>query len=1096
MDSSSSSSPSEIESKGHVHATTLRPEDVPQTHRDAPFLDFLYPPQALAFLSRLSTATWERWERRNSPTALSGLRGYSSMSGAQAKSVKTEEGHRDYKDFIAAAFPSLDTSEGAASNKSAGSAVKSAIHLSAPDKSLQGDTLPRVSGRVETVAERAWDAFCTLPEEAQKKPEVLERLLGVCTEHARLRPETRDRVKELAERVIDMKEAPASLYYESIGACLKADLLQTAVDVHERGVKMAKEVRPFGSNLLLIYAVAHRNWDLALSILQSFSDFQARLSLGSRTEAVWDGVERLPGLYDRVTSLIQTMEGTARRAIRDPWSICGRHARVEVRNVMRLVMVYAGARFRGANIEFCLHELLKVPDCAENDGLYSLIWRSYAQFRSLPEFKPSVGLFFAILKYWCKRLLFVEQTRQKPTLFHLEQVVSDWKQHRTYVNKDAIVHCMSTFAKLGRFEDVERYLADYLALFPQGGRNLLAREQFNRIKNEFGVEPDVQSWSVLLHAHAEAEDIDGALELLEQMDGKGIRPNEYSYSPLLEIYGKRGDVVEATKIMEAAQTHGVVPSTHMLAGLINAYVNDDDVEAAKEVLAETVDGVKKGKITGELTSCFNTVMTAHALRREPDETMRTYRQMRAENVRLDDKTYAALIQSMTLFRQTNTAWKIVREVMPESGIRTTAFHYAIIIVGYMRQKMYREAVEVAATMEKARIRPTVNSRRAALRAKALLGNETAPVNPETREGIQLRSLIDDLLEMVEKPNTSMLSADQDEKSLRRFDENDVISASYFDFAIYIHGVRRCFDAVKEILSRYFAASDQTLTNDNPPPIRILTALMSALNRAGEFAEVERLWDLAKTQADALTAMPATTEIALRQSRRLSSKGFKGARKPTHTVAPGYRFILTSAFRYYMVSLVRQDPPQIDKIHGMFIALQQEGYAFDNATWNAYIRALCRGSESSPPRTMLAFTLVERHMMASWPGWIRDRGPLALFSNPTTLSSSTPTERKATNAIYYRPTKAAVAEGTQYMKKRYFRKGELVPQYRTMVYLGARLLELRNAEAVGRRKKMKEQLAKQVGSVRAIRELAPKTMYAVQSMPMVFDNLQRKLLRKE
>ena len=75
----------------------------------------------------------------------------------------------------------------------------------------------------------------------------------------------------------------------------------------------------------------------------------------------------------------------------------------------------------------------------------------------------------------------------------------------------------------------------------------------------------------------------------------------------------------------------------------------------------------------------------------------------------------------------------------------------------------------------------------------------------------------------------------------------------------------------------------------------------------------------------------------------------------------------------------------------------------------------------------------------------------------------------------------------------------MPHYRTMVYLGAALLEIRKREAMGRHlssDKLPPELEKYVGTMRQIRRRAPKTLFAVQSMPEIPDHLQSVYLKRE
>jgi pentatricopeptide repeat-containing protein PET309 len=99
--------------------------------------------------------------------------------------------------------------------------------------------------------------------------------------------------------------------------------------------------------------------------------------------------------------------------------------------------------------------------------------------------------------------------------------------------------------------------------------------------------------------------------------------------------------------------------------------------------------------------------------------------------------------------------------------------------------------------------------------------------------------------------------------------------------------------------------------------------------------------------------------------------------------------------------------------------------------------------------------------------------------------------------------SAKKQGLQYIRARHLAPNQLMPLYKTLVRLAAALLEVRRAESLGltnaKRKftaNGSENLTKYVGNMKQIRQHAPRTLYAIQSMPTVTDNLQTKLLRRQ
>jgi len=166
---------------------------------------------------------------------------------------------------------------------------------------------------------------------------------------------------------------------------------------------------------------------------------------------------------------------------------------------------------------------------------------------------------------------------------------------------------------------------------------------------------------------------------------------------------------------------------------------------------------------------------------------------------------------------------------------------------------------------------------------------------------------------------------------------------------------------------------------------------------------------------------------------------------------------------------------------MIVKLLSQGFRFANRTWNELIVQLCR---TSPPRALLAYTLVEKYMMNDWPGWISQRH--GAIAQPETVFVK----------------KHIYKEGMQYINARYLSREQVIPQYRTMVYLARAMLNVRGLASRGLGDDHNEsgeslrELRQQVGTIPEIRQQAPKTLHAVESMPRILDRLQGSLLREE
>lgn len=1020
----------------------------PDPQDAAPFLDFLYPAPTQAFMTRLSQ--WERWSRRN--TRLPVLRGYSSLTTPKDSSPRPPI--QELRDLLADHNPSP----------------------------LQ--------------AERAWSLASHVDF---SDPHLLLQLIlwfaAVKTKSAATH------LVDLFDRLSDEHKS-ASAYRAAIAANLFLDRDSDAIRLHDQASKMPPD-GSIGSELLMSKAVNDENWPLALSIMQSFELYSSSAP-PSHASVLWTTVKRHKELEKKLYSLQHYCEhqntassdpasrrlfGTMlnqfiHRQSRNPLFVSTGLAADNLRGSVRK-LIYSMYRYDLASteaFEAILETLLRIPGAAIKNELTALITFTYLLYRRSRHFNPSEAVLLRMLKHWRSHKLAFAGSGPTRSFISKGRIVSDWQRFYQKPSDEACVVIMDTFARLGDVAAVEKEAAFYVSLHPEGIDNskflwpvvyvhatlanpTRAAEQLRRIKEDYRVSPNLRCWNVVLHAFEEADDLTGAAKVFAEMTDTGIKPDVYSYGSLLNLYAKRGDVDGVIDLLNLAKSNGVTrPTVHMLNSMIVALVNSEDIEGAEQALDRCIQAVRTNEAEGSLTMCFNTLLVAYALRRDLQATMGIYRRMRDNKVPLDDQSYGALMQVLCVFRQSPSAHKILKSVMPGENIRPKAFHYSILMAGYMNQDMYSEALRLEWVMQKEKVRMTAGCRAIALKAKAL--HEHHSETADEGETGTAESAIEDFKQLLDDPQV-FPRGNQPSPGFRH--ESSGSLAMDVGHLIYIHGKQHSFEAVSELLRLYQDKLSQTDGDvSTVPTMRLLTALMSVHCQAREFAEVDRYWELIRSRADEirLAHIPATElnpkhDIATRHS------------PATTQILPALRFMLSRPLDYYIVSQFSQSSP--GKIVSIVTELLSLGFAFDNKTWNKYIVQLC---QTSPPRALLAYTLVERFMMQDWPGWISARRGLI------------------TNKDIF-PRKSARAQGLTYIKARYLAPGQLMPQYETMVHLAHALLEVRGFETSGMAAKEQgrdlRELKRQVGTIREIRERAPKALHAVKSMPRVNDQLQMQLL---
>jgi len=940
---------------------------------------------------------------------------------------------------------------------------------------------------------------------------------------------------------LDEAERTRPGYTAAIAAAMYLNKTRQAIQLH-REAAHAKGHDPFGSGLLMRHAISARDWTLAVEVMRivqsgsptrspirrifSTQDVAAHeplstiepfrkyvllfrllkhvpiegrfpgqlLHLVQYINQVWSDRSTRHDLQSLLVALLRhyTIRGICqKRSLQDV---------VPAYRLLRDVFITAHSMdvlFSSA-YEYCIAPLARMenpPSPSQHYGLISFLYRQYSESKA---FKPSSRTLNSMLHAWSARRLSATGSNMSGLGVQEKDIIEDWRRFHGAIDKSMVFLLMETYARLGEVEEVEKHAQQYKTTLGPGLRDASALwpvmyvhavrrdtksalQALDSMQRLFGVEPNVRCWNIAIYAFERTNDLEGAKFTLQRLLQTEVHPDEYSFGPVLSLCGKYGDVEGAREMLDLAAQYNVTPSTLMLNGLIVAYATSGDIASAETSLTDAAESVRSGRAHGPLTMCYNTLMAAFALRRDTRGTMRVYSSAKQDGITLDATSYSALMRALCLVRKTDQAEKILKDVMRAQNVRPSSYHYAVIMLGYLGQRMPREALETHYDMCASLVRESSSTRAAYLKAKSMIeardaakfGDSPQFDDPANRP---LTETINDLMETMH---------DEDKLSYQKGIQPGIsdtspqgIASASFEYLINLHGDRQCFDAVTQLFEQW----RQNVKQDDHVPVRMITALMQVQLRAGQYSEVERYWGLIQDEVVRLQKKQRPQE-----PQDTDDDGRARISPPTTETSPNlpldplpvFGRLLSHPLQIYLQALSQHDDPPVAQMTTTFTWLLSSGYTIDNLTWNTYITILC---QVEPPRALLAFTLVERFLIDEFPGWSRPlanlRGWNGYFSN-----------------------KASTAQGMQYTKARYLRPDQLMPQYRTFVHLAGALLQLRAAENLGgyRRRRVTQEerdVKAQIGTIREIRKRAPKTLAAVTNMPTVHDDLQRDLIRND
>lgn len=1151
---------------------------------EGPFLDFLYPPQALALVHRTNNRHMEKWEKRNERRLPKGFvhatRRYSSKSIDASRNSVAEAPGKSLEEEENDASKGSDTAE----QDTRGDAGAIVTLRDRDDAGYIQDDDGRTRSRKLDSEDDPWMPDPTFePEEGDAASSIkeLRRLLGSMENDTELRDpakslgqtkkvwdlwnrlEPDDRAKiglktsvlewlsknqnEAAEThclelydSIPTFQRTLKVYMAALPAFMRSNLYGLAEQAHAEALEQLQNGYEV-SLWLGATAIESGLWELASRVKQQLDAKHTGASNAWINSIFWRHVGKTRDLLPKAISLSKhyrmlhqadsiTPEfqdfsfGVFKQAIvqefvdfRSPYAkrAKGAKARRSLRegNIRYLIgRVQLTSQDPPHFFEDVLWALIKSSSKVHYFSAHKTVSYMYRQFRAMPGVVPSPKLLTRLTQRVFEFYDREPHATEGPTSISPSFLEEDWIKFHGKVSADAYEWMMSYFALRGNPERVHHYsdklraehpphpehegaLRANVYVYARRGEIKLALEAFESIKSLLatnGKLPSIRCWNTLLHAHSRADDIEGALETLKLLLETGLKPTIHSIHPITELYAARGDVEGVESLIEQYHELCAAPQrTELYGSLMTAYLNSNRYNMAERALRDLIEKVKAEEVEGTLTYCFNMLLTDLALRRKLGHIMKVYRWMRDENVELDANTYAALMQSLVSQDKPDVAWRMLDKIMPEQGLKAHAFHYSIVMMGFVRRNGQRIAIELYNKMLSRHIRPTVSTDAILARAMGLSRTKQTRqpqiLDPEAAI-YPAEDIVEELQEIFDDPAARLA-----EKQPQRYSrlEDGPPRALLFSQLMVAYGEARSLEAVEELIKRYRQADHLVgQSTSEPLALSVLRVVMPIYRNAERWQEVERCWELTRKQAMEITQVPPRPTLtaereeapdilklpvpeADNQSSASNSSLAKTAQNDKTKVqaipSADLRFILSRPLHNYITALASQSRYS-DMISTVSSVLSQ-GYALESSTWNLFITKLI---QPSPPLALLAFRLVERYLTPFFPGW-----------KP---------KRDQSSSLQYH-------WGLQHMKARYRHPRQLIPKYPMLVRLGAALLEIRRIDALGgssrkTRLQGQEGLDKYVGTIKQIRQLAPKTVYIVQSMPPRSDKWQTELLRRE
>ena len=1023
-----------------------------------PFLEFLYPPRTLSFARcyHRNPGTIPSFRRRRKLS----VRGYTSSTGPDQTQSLEEPSN-----------PEPDQTVG-----------EESAHTLNEDKLVAVRTLKEVlEGRNPADCEEAWGLFL---REGRPKDYTQSLLLFLSSSD---RPADIERSVSLFDS-IDLHSRNRKDYWCAVKTAFRNDLpAEDVMELCKDAISRKKGELSWG--LAIAIFVNRQDWDQALKLWKN-----RPYSTNKDTVIPLRSAElsALDALLDRLADLVDAIK-TDKLSLSTP-GISG------LAKFMTYHVVSSRRIMNQTPLETILemfYELVSLKLCAPDHYLSSLgtllstdarqatirsilIYRNF-RFRFPNEIPPR----------WILRRMLSRLSGYRITE-NIEYLLDEFRAFKEIPDIESYQFALTTFARQGDVwkteelfkrlvedhgtPDSQKSISPLVYAHARRGDVVGAKRRLDELMFEFSMKPNVVCWNIILAAHSRSSDLYGAMSTFQKMQDSGIEPDTHSYGTMMGMYAKRGDANAVKKLFYTAQVARVEMKATMIDTVVEVLCNNSKYEEAERVACEALD------ITPAipLTRSWNILLWNHAFMSDVDSVSRLQKQMQDYDIAFDGMTYAALMLSLVLIRDTDAARKILKRLHRSGRIHITEFHYNILLHGYFREKnrdmvhiLYDEMIErfgdPGPGSNLAKLRTLIQ--RDVWRYNERKDKEYGPPIDLTHSERFLESVMEDF-------NITNYGGDGPQLGTRRRTLLEAFPSAYYEFVIAAYGARGAFQRANELFDEFIQQGKQ-LSNPQSPPLQMLFVIMANNRRAEKHDWVDKCWDQALQRVLDLSK-PIDLDSILHPYKTATEEPpqeDKSDKPPQEDepiqVLPLHRFSLGQCLSTYIESLASRG--LWSTIRDVVKEVEGYGFVLTTQNWGLYVRVLCQSPQ--PPQQLLAFTIFEDKFVDNFPGWKYLK--LGFLKRPEgapagldLLDRDLP-RGKHPDMIAKQARRAWRTIKPDYMQ----------PTYTTMMHLAAALIDFRMRSIVDGGKEMDNLL-----------DQAPKTVKALITLPYFREKTQGILLR--
>ncbi|KAH7425717.1 hypothetical protein KP509_11G067700 [Ceratopteris richardii] len=202
---------------------------------------------------------------------------------------------------------------------------------------------------------------------------------------------------------------------------------------------------------------------------------------------------------------------------------------------------------------------------------------------------------------------------------------------------------------------------------------------FEELKSE-GFEPDAYTYSTVIAGCAKRSDgYAKAKEFFDEMLSRDLKPDAFIYSSLLNVCARCGLEDEAKAIFEEMREYGVEPATYHYAPLVNMYAENKKPREAEKVFKEFSEaGLPMNQVM------VNSLIKAYLNCGELEKAAKLFEDMPSLCGAVGDVTYTLMIDSYCKAGLVEKAQTLFEQIKSR-GLSPGNYVYSILITTYAKQ---------------------------------------------------------------------------------------------------------------------------------------------------------------------------------------------------------------------------------------------------------------------------------------------------------------------------------------------------------------------------------------------------------------------------